>query len=89
LLLQAPLYIVAQLMGSILASGTLALVFDVTPNAYFGTVPVGSNGQSLVLEIVISFLLMFVISGVGTDDRAAVCTPNTPNICNFTLFFHT
>ncbi|GMY24236.1 putative aquaporin nip-type [Fagus crenata] len=68
---EAPLYIVAQLMGSILASGTLALVFDVTPNAYFGTVPVGSNGQSLVLEIVISFLLMFVISGVGTDDRAA------------------
>ena len=57
-------------MGSILASGTLALVFDVTPNAYFGTVPVGSNCQSLVLEIVISFLLLFVISGVGTDDRA-------------------
>ncbi|KAK4564952.1 hypothetical protein RGQ29_006842 [Quercus rubra] len=67
---QVPLYIVAQLMGSILASGTLALVFDVTPNAYFGTVPVGSNCQSLVLEIVISFLLLFVISGVGTDDRA-------------------
>ncbi|XP_050259628.1 probable aquaporin NIP-type [Quercus robur] len=70
---QVPLYIVAQLMGSILASGTLALVFAVdtpTPNAYFGTVPIGSNCQSLVLEIVISFLLLFVISGVGTDDRA-------------------
>uniref|UniRef100_A0A2N9I5P4 Aquaporin n=1 Tax=Fagus sylvatica TaxID=28930 RepID=A0A2N9I5P4_FAGSY len=75
---EAPLYIVAQLMGSILASGTLALVFDVTPNAYFGTVPVGSNGQSLVLEIVISFLLMFVISGVGTDDRAAVISEGLP-----------
>ncbi|XP_009762967.1 putative aquaporin NIP-type isoform X1 [Nicotiana tabacum] len=67
---QVPLYIIAQLMGSILASGTLALLFDVTPQAYFGTVPVGSNGQSLAIEIIISFLLMFVISGVATDDRA-------------------
>ncbi|KAJ6369598.1 hypothetical protein OIU76_027942 [Salix suchowensis] len=69
---QVPLYIIAQLMGSILASGTLALVFDVTPEAFFGTVPAGSNGQSLVLEIIISFLLMFVISGVSTDDRAKI-----------------
>ncbi|KAG7986115.1 hypothetical protein I3843_03G064600 [Carya illinoinensis] len=67
---QVPLYVAAQLMGSILASGTLALVLDVTPNDYFGTVPVGSNTQSLVLEIVITFLLMFVISGTGTDNRA-------------------
>ncbi|KAJ7964514.1 Aquaporin NIP1-1 [Quillaja saponaria] len=67
---EVPLYIVAQLIGSVLASGTLALVFDVTPKAYFGTVPVGSNGQSLALEIIISFLLMFVISAVATDDRA-------------------
>lgn len=67
---QVPLYIAAQLMGSILASGTLALVFDVTPDAYFGTVPVGSNTQALVLEIISSFLLMFVISGVATDSRA-------------------
>lgn len=69
-MVQVPLYIIAQLMGSILASGTLALLFDVTPQAYFGTVPVGSNGQSLAIEIIISFLLMFVISGVATDDRA-------------------
>lgn len=73
--LQVPLYIIAQLMGSILASGTLSLMFDVTPEAYFGTVPTGSNGQSLAAEIIISFLLMFVISGVGTDDRA-VCIFN-------------
>ncbi|KAF8399010.1 hypothetical protein HHK36_014877 [Tetracentron sinense] len=65
-----PLYVVAQLLGSILASGTLFLVFDVKPKAFFGTVPVGSNVQSLVLEIIISFLLMFVISGVATDNRA-------------------
>jgi len=68
-----PLYIFAQLLGSILASGTLALMLDVTPKAYFGTVPVGSNGQSLVAEVIITFLLMFVISAVSTDDKA-VCT---------------
>jgi glycerol uptake facilitator-like aquaporin len=64
-------------MGSILASGTLALVLDVTPDAYFGTVPVGSNSQALVLEMISSFLLMFVISGVTTDSRA-VCNPQIP-----------
>ncbi|XP_057970633.1 probable aquaporin NIP-type [Malania oleifera] len=67
---QVPLYIVAQVTGSILASATLYLVFDITPKTYYGTVPVGSNAQSLVLEIIISFLLMFVISGVATDNRA-------------------
>ncbi|KAK2652427.1 hypothetical protein Ddye_012283 [Dipteronia dyeriana] len=67
---QVPWYIIAQLIGSILASLTLSLMMDVTPKAYFGTLPVGSNVQSLVAEIIISFLLMFVISGVVTDNRA-------------------
>ncbi|KAB1205704.1 putative aquaporin NIP-type [Morella rubra] len=67
---QVPLYIVAQLLGSVLASATLCAVFPVTKHSFFGTVPVGSNLQSLVLEIIISFLLMFVISGVSTDNRA-------------------
>ncbi|PQQ07818.1 putative aquaporin NIP-type [Prunus yedoensis var. nudiflora] len=67
---EVPLYIVAQLLGSIMASGTIALLLDVTPQAYFGTVPVGSSVQSLVFEIIISFLLMFVISGASTDSRA-------------------
>ncbi|KAM7271716.1 hypothetical protein ACFE04_030930 [Oxalis oulophora] len=69
-LIQVPIYIIAQMLGSILASGTLYLLFDVTKSAYFGTVPVGSNVQSLILEIITSFLLMFVISGVATDNRA-------------------
>ncbi|WCJ25252.1 NOD26-like intrinsic protein 4 1 [Euphorbia peplus] len=67
---EVPLYIIAQVVGSILASGTLALLLDVTPDAYFGTVPVGSNLQSLFAEIIITFLLMFVICAVSTDDRA-------------------
>ncbi|KAJ8442447.1 hypothetical protein Cgig2_022330 [Carnegiea gigantea] len=67
---QAPFYMMAQLLGSLLASSTLALMFDVTPKAFFGTVPVGSDVQSFAIEIVISFLLMFVVCGVGTDSRA-------------------
>ncbi|XP_027077639.1 probable aquaporin NIP-type [Coffea arabica] len=67
---EVPLYILAQLMGSTLASCTLALMFDVASDDYFGTVPAGSDGQSLAIEIIISFLLMFVISGVATDSRA-------------------
>ncbi|GAB4827970.1 Protease Do-like 7 [Ancistrocladus abbreviatus] len=67
---QVPLYITAQLTGSILASGTLSLLLDVPPEAYFGTEPSGSNAQSLVMEIIISFLLMFVIFGNAVDERA-------------------
>ncbi|KAL6539045.1 hypothetical protein OROMI_025371 [Orobanche minor] len=67
---QVPLYILAQLLGSILASGTLYLLFDVQKETYFGTVPVGSKVQSLVMEFITSFLLMFVISGVATDNRS-------------------
>ncbi|CAO2817278.1 unnamed protein product [Amaranthus hypochondriacus] len=67
---EVPLYMIAQLLGSTLASATLAVMFDVTPQAYFGTVPSGTEAQSFAMEIIISFLLMFVISGVATDNRA-------------------
>ncbi|KAH7845906.1 hypothetical protein Vadar_007284 [Vaccinium darrowii] len=67
---EVPIYIGAQLVGSILASGVLSIMFDVTSKAYFGTVPVGSDRQSLAIEIVITFFLMFIISGVATDNRA-------------------
>ncbi|CAN1777918.1 Probable aquaporin NIP-type [Linum perenne] len=59
-----------HLLGSIMASGTLCLLFQVPEEAFFGTVPIGPNVRSFFLEIIISFLLMFVISGVSTDNRA-------------------
>lgn len=34
------------------------------------TVPAGSAGQSLLVEAIISFFLMFVITAVATDTRA-------------------
>ncbi|XP_008790053.1 aquaporin NIP1-1-like [Phoenix dactylifera] len=67
---QVPVYVSAQLLGAILASGTLRLLFGGKRELFAGTIPTGSDVQSLVLEFIISFLLMFVISGVATDNRA-------------------
>ncbi|KAK9061956.1 hypothetical protein SSX86_019140 [Deinandra increscens subsp. villosa] len=64
------LYILSQLVGSILASGMLSLIMNVTSDAYFGTTPAGSTIQSFVVEIIITFILMFVISGASNDHRA-------------------
>ncbi|XP_054794407.1 probable aquaporin NIP-type [Prosopis cineraria] len=67
---QATLYVVAQFVGALLASLTLVALFDVTPQAYFGTLPIGSHLQSFGVEIIITSLLVFVICGVNTDPRA-------------------
>ncbi|EPS64646.1 hypothetical protein M569_10132, partial [Genlisea aurea] len=67
---EAPIYIVAQLMAATLASFTLDSMFPVTEDSFYGTLPAGSAGQSLAVEIFMSFLLMFVISGSGTDTRS-------------------
>ncbi|XP_043705195.1 aquaporin NIP1-1 [Telopea speciosissima] len=67
---QVPGYAAAQLLGSILASVTLRLLFGAEENHFFGSAPTGSNMQSFVLEFIIAFYLMFVISGVASDNRA-------------------
>lgn len=67
---QVPAYIFAQLLGSTLASGTLRLLFNGDQDRFAGTLPVGSDIQSFVIEFIITFYLMFVISGVATDNRA-------------------
>lgn len=67
---QVPLYMGAQLLGSLLASGTLNLLYSVPDEAFYGTIPVGPHLRSFYLEIIITFILMFVISGVATDSRA-------------------
>ncbi|KAI3945597.1 hypothetical protein MKW92_032564 [Papaver armeniacum] len=63
-------YIIAQVLGSLAASCTLLVTLPVEPKHFFGTTPVGSDFQALILEFIITFLLMFVISGVATDNRA-------------------
>ncbi|RWW80337.1 hypothetical protein BHE74_00011321 [Ensete ventricosum] len=59
-----------QVLGSTVSIGTLRLMFGGQRGQFLGTVPAGSDLQSLVLEFIISFYLMFVISGVATDSRA-------------------
>ena len=64
-----PRYWGAQLLGGVLASLLLRALFGET--AQLGaTRPAGSAGQSFVLEVVLTFLLMFVITAVATDVRA-------------------
>eukprot|EP01018_Ginkgo_biloba_P005528 Gb_07454 [translate_table: standard] len=66
---QVPAYIGAQVIASISASFVLRLMFGSV--AFMGaTIPDGSDMQSFVLEILITFLLMFVVSAVATDTRA-------------------
>ncbi|RZC74188.1 hypothetical protein C5167_049671 [Papaver somniferum] len=68
---QVPAYIICQVLGSTLASGTLKLIFGGGKHELFcGTLPAGSDLQAVVLEFIITFYLMFVISGVATDNRA-------------------
>ncbi|XP_045804290.1 aquaporin NIP1-2-like [Trifolium pratense] len=67
---QVPSYIVAQVLGSTLASGTLRLIFNGKENHFAGTLPAGSDLQAFIIEFIITFYLMFVVSGVATDNRA-------------------
>ena len=66
---EMPVYWAAQLGGAAIASLSLRALFgDV---AHLGaTLPAGSASQSFGLEIVLTFLLMFVIMAVATDVRA-------------------
>jgi len=73
--LQVPAYIVSQVLGSTLASGTLRLIFNGKENHFSGTLPAGSDLQAFVIEFIITFYLMFVISGVATDNRAVISLP--------------
>ncbi|WMV35656.1 hypothetical protein MTR67_029041 [Solanum verrucosum] len=68
--IQVPAYILVQVVGSILASGSLRLIFNGKEDQFVGTVPAGTNLQALILEFIATFYLMFVIAGVATDDRA-------------------
>ena len=63
-------YMLAQVMGAIAASGLLLL--SLGPVANLGaTLPLNNNWmQSLILETVLTFILMFVILGAAVDPRS-------------------
>lgn len=68
-------YIAAQCLGAICASGTHLLLYggEAARAAGLGaTVPAGIGwGSAFGLEVILTFLLMFVIMAVATDKRAA------------------
>lgn len=64
-----PRYWAAQLIGGVTASLLLRGMFGTTANLG-ATMPVGSARRSFLLEAVLTFLLMFVITSVATDVRA-------------------
>lgn len=63
-----PVYIVSQILGAILASSALRFLFP--QNRLLGaTLPAGSELQSFVLEIILTFLLMLTILNVSTGAK--------------------
>ncbi|CAI0388484.1 unnamed protein product [Linum tenue] len=66
---QVPFYAAAQLGGAIAASFTLRVLLHPIENV--GTTsPAGSEFRALVMEIVVTFSMMFVTSAVATDTKA-------------------
>jgi aquaporin NIP len=67
---EVPIYIVAQLLGAICGAGILRMLYGLTADLG-ATIPAGSTEQSLGLELILTFVLMFVIISVATDTKAA------------------
>ncbi|KAK9064262.1 hypothetical protein SSX86_015642 [Deinandra increscens subsp. villosa] len=67
---EVPGYVIAQILASTLASGTLRLILSGKHDHFVGNAPPHSHLQSFVVEMIITFYLMFVITAVATDDRA-------------------
>ena len=69
--MQIPLYAAAQLTGAISAAFTLRGVLH--PIKHLGTTSPAvsvTDGQALAMEIVVTFVMMFVTSAVATDTKA-------------------
>jgi aquaporin Z len=61
-------YIVSQCLGAFAASGILRFLFP-TNQTLGSTMPAGTEMQSFVLELILTFLLMFVILNVSTGAK--------------------
>jgi len=65
---KVPLYVFSQLSGATLASLTLKALFPA--NLLLGaSLPLGSEGQSFLLECLLTFFLMLVIINVSTGSK--------------------
>lgn len=80
--MQVPIYAAAQLTGAISASFTLTVLLHPMKNV--GTTsPSKTEFQALIMEIVVTFSMMFVTSAVATDNKAVYIT-TTPT--SYTLY---
>lgn len=61
-------YMVSQVLGAVLASLTLRLMFP-SHGTLGATLPAGAAMQSFVLELILTLLLMFVILSVSTGAK--------------------
>jgi aquaporin Z len=78
-------YIGSQCVGALAASGVLAIMFP-EHRTLGATLPAGSITQSFMLEVVVTFLLMFVILGVASGSKeqgimAGVAIGATVSMC--------
>lgn len=63
-----PQYVGSQILGAVAASGVLRFLFP--QNELLGaTLPAGSQSQSFVLEVILTFLLMLTILNVSTGAK--------------------
>ncbi len=61
-------YVISQLTGAVLASITLKALFP--ENHFLGsTIPSGTELQSFIMELILSFILMIVIINVATGSK--------------------
>jgi aquaporin NIP len=65
---EVPAYIGAQATGAFVASGILRFLFP-SNDTLGSTLPAGPAGQSFVLEIILTFILMLVILSVSTGAK--------------------
>lgn len=65
---QIILYVLAQAVGAFAASATLKILFPANP--FLGsTIPSGSEMQSFILELILTFILLLVILNVSTGGK--------------------
>jgi aquaporin NIP len=63
-------YLLAQLIGTLVAAALLAAIWPSKPAALGTTIPSVGVGSALAYEAVLTAFLMFVIMAVATDTRA-------------------
>lgn len=65
---EVPMYVASQLIGALAGAALLKALFPQADNLGM-TLPAGSVMQSFVLEIVLTFILMFVVLNVSTGHK--------------------